>query len=99
MAEDYQVRHRCTWQNNGAQQAMKEAGANNVMLQECMVPHWVRGGKDKAFIIYNDKNGKQQKYTLNVLALGNSIGSGENGVQASLIRVNNFDDLEAKKIY
>jgi len=77
--------------------AMKEAGADNVTMQQCMVPHWVRGGQDKAFIVYNDEKGKQQKYWLNILALGNSIGSGANGVQASLIRVNNFDDLEAKK--
>ena len=77
--------------------AMKDAGADNVLLQECMVPHWVRGGQDKAFIIYKDANGKEQKYWLNVLALGNSVGSGTNGVQASLIRVNNFDELEAKK--
>jgi carboxypeptidase Q len=77
--------------------ALKEAGADNVTMQQCMVPHWVRGGQDKAFIVYNDEKGKQQKYWLNILALGNSIGSGANGVQASLIRVNNFDDLEAKK--
>ncbi|HEY1871082.1 MAG TPA: M20/M25/M40 family metallo-hydrolase, partial [Chitinophagaceae bacterium] len=77
--------------------AMKEAGAENVILQECTVPHWVRGGQDKAFVIYNDENGNQQKYWLNILALGNSVGGGSNGVQAPLIRVNNFDDLETKK--
>jgi hypothetical protein len=27
---------------------MKESGADKAWLQECMVPHWVRGGKDKA---------------------------------------------------
>lgn len=31
--------------------AMKTAGAENAWLQECMVPHWVRGGVDKAFAI------------------------------------------------
>ena len=78
-------------------QALKNAGADNVLLQECMVPHWVRGGKDQAFITYKDATGKEQKYWLNILALGNSVGSGPNGVSAQLIRVNNFDDLEAKK--
>jgi carboxypeptidase Q len=78
-------------------QAMKNAGADNVMFQECMVPHWVRGGQDKAFVTYKDAKGNTQKYTLNVLALGNSVGSGANGVTAPLMRVNNFDDLEAKK--
>src|SRR6201990_458648 len=30
------------------QAAMTEAVADKVWLQECMVPHWVRGGKDSA---------------------------------------------------
>ena len=76
---------------------MKEAGAENVTLQECKVPHWVRGGKDKAFVSFTGKNGKEQTYNLNVLALGNSVGSGAAGVQSTLLRVNNFDDLEKKK--
>src|ERR1700761_7061545 len=28
--------------------ALTDAQAQNVRLQECMVPHWVRGGKDTA---------------------------------------------------
>jgi hypothetical protein len=82
---------------NWGAHVLKEAGADNVILQECMVPHWVRGGKDKAYIIYKDEDGKQQAYNLNVLALGNSVGSGAIGVHAPLIRVNNFDELEARK--
>ena len=78
-------------------EALKDAGAENVILQECMVPHWVRGGTDNAMIIYKDKNDNQQKYSLHILALGNSVGTGANGLQAPLLRVNNFDDLEAKK--
>ena len=76
--------------------ALQAAGADNVILQQCMVPHWIRGGKDKAFVLYKEGN-KQQKYQLNVLALGNSDGSGPNGVTAALMRVNNFDELEARK--
>ncbi len=77
--------------------AMKEAGAQSVTLQECKVPHWVRGGKDEAFVTYKDKNGKEVKYNLSILALGNSVGSGKAGVRAPLIRVNNWAELEAKK--
>jgi len=29
-------------------QALEEAVADKVWMQECMVPHWVRGGKDTA---------------------------------------------------
>jgi len=76
--------------------ALQAAGADNVILQQCMVPHGIRGGKDKAVVLYKE-GGKQQKYQLNVLALGNSDGSGPNGVTAALMRVNDFDELEARK--
>src|SRR4051812_6001391 len=48
---------------------------SNAWLQECMVPHWVRGGKDTATASYK-VNGKTQTLPLHVLALGNSIGTG-----------------------
>ena len=47
---------------------MQESGADKAWLQECMVPHWVRGGKDEAAASY----GKQKKF-LDVIALGNSL--------------------------
>lgn len=61
-------------------------------LQECMVPHWVRGGKDEAAAFTGS-----QKKSLDVIALGNSLGSGKNGVKANVIEIKSFDDLEAKK--
>jgi hypothetical protein len=76
--------------------ALQQAGADKVTLQECMVPHWVRDGKDQASVTYTN-NGKTQSIQLNVLALGNSVGTGVQGVQAPLIRVNNFDELEKRK--
>ncbi len=77
--------------------ALQEAGADNVRLQQCMVPHWVRGGKDKAAVFYKNDKGVQQSIPVNVLALGNSIGSGPKGIKAQVVRVNDFDELEAKK--
>ncbi|HRH47161.1 MAG TPA: M20/M25/M40 family metallo-hydrolase [Panacibacter sp.] len=77
--------------------ALQEAGADKVIMQQCMVPHWVRGGKDMASVSYKSANGKTQTMQLNVLALGNSVGSGVKGVQAPLIRVNSFDELEKRK--
>jgi carboxypeptidase Q len=61
-------------------------------LQQCMVPHWVRGGKDEAIASYAN-----QKKSLDVIALGNSLGSGKNGVNGNVIEVKSFDELEAKK--
>jgi carboxypeptidase Q len=61
-------------------------------LQKCMVPHWVRGGKDEATASYG-----KQKRPLDVLALGNSAGSGKNGVSGNVVEVKDFQELEAKK--
>ena len=69
---------------------MKESGANKVTMQPCMVPHWIRGGEDKARTI----NGNRK---LDVVALGNSMGSGKKGVKAEVLLVNSFDELEKKK--
>ncbi|HRH61404.1 MAG TPA: M20/M25/M40 family metallo-hydrolase, partial [Chitinophagaceae bacterium] len=77
--------------------ALLNAGADAVIMQECMVPHWVRGGKDIAVVIYKDESGKPQTLQLNVLALGNSAGSGAKGVKAPMLRVHSFDELEQVK--
>lgn len=68
---------------------MKESGADKVIMQACTVPHWVRGGQDKAKV----SGGKN----LDVVALGNSMGSGKKGVAAPVLLVNSFDELEKKK--
>lgn len=72
---------------------LEAAGADKTWKQECMVPHWVRGGKDEAWIV----GPGNQKISLDVLALGNSVGTGQKGVQAPVVLVNSFDELEAKK--
>jgi carboxypeptidase Q len=74
-------------------QAMKNANADNAYLQECMVPHWVRGGKDAAVASY----GKKQRKPLDVLALGNSVGTGMRALTAPVVEVKDFNDLERKK--
>lgn len=71
---------------------MKESGAAKTWLQECMVPHWVRGGKDEASAEYKDG-----KKTLDIVALGNSIGTGPKGLKAEVIEVRSFAELEEKK--
>ncbi len=38
-----------------------------------------------------------KKQTLDVVALGNSIGTGKKGVTAEVLLVNSFDELEKKK--
>ncbi|SFW81118.1 PA domain-containing protein [Chitinophaga sancti] len=76
------------------EKALQEAGADTVYLQECMVPHWVRGAKEEARIISRRRDFIPP---LAVLALGNSVGSGPAGITAPVIEIASFDDLEAKK--
>ena len=80
---------------------MQEAGAESAWLQQCMVPHWVRGGKDEATAYYTVSGKAQGKKStaakkLDVLALGNSAGSMK-PLKSEVIEINNFTELEAKK--
>lgn len=79
---------------------MQESGADKAWMQECMVPHWVRGGKDEATAAYDDQSSRKYKpvkQSLDVVALGNSTGSGKDGISAEVVLVNSFDELEKKK--
>lgn len=71
---------------------LEQSGADKVWLQECMVPHWVRGGKDEAHTY-----GSPKDMSLDILALGNSVGTGPKGVKAPVILINSFDELEQRK--
>jgi len=79
------------------EQTLKAMGADKVYTQECMVPHWVRGGKDEALLTYKNEQGKQTKMSLDILALGNSLGAGKKGINAPLILINNYEELEKQK--
>ena len=73
---------------------MQESGADRAWMQECMVPHWTRGGKDEARATVP---GIKKDIILDILALGNSIGSGKDGVSEEVVLINSFDELEKKK--
>jgi carboxypeptidase Q len=81
---------------------MQESGSEKTWLQECMVPHWIRGGKDEAGIISfqpttNGIGKTKIEKKLDVIALGNSMGTGTKGIVDNVVLVNSFDDLEEKK--
>ncbi|MES1160055.1 MAG: M28 family peptidase, partial [Bacteroidota bacterium] len=76
------------------QKALKDAGAEKVWLQECMVPHWVRGGKDSASWV---ADGRGHRTGLDILALGNSLGTGPKGIEAPVILIHSFEELEQRK--
>lgn len=73
---------------------MQESGADKAWMQECMVPHWVRGGRDQAVAILSP--GDKKPRALDVVALGNSVGSMKT-LQAPVIEVKSFEELEQKK--
>lgn len=79
------------------QKALQASGADRVWMQECLVPHWVRGGKDEAMAEFRMGHTSQRTKDLDVIALGNSMGTGPKGIRAQVIEVGSFDELEAKK--
>src|SRR6476620_1920568 len=68
---------------------MKEAGADTVYTQECMVPHWIRGPKEEGSFISDGK-----KYDLHLCALGGSEGTGTKGISAPVIEVRSMRELD-----
>jgi carboxypeptidase Q len=75
---------------------MQESGADKVWMQECLVPHWVRGGEDKAIASFGMGDRIQLK-SLDIIALGNSVGTGLKGLHGEVILINSFDELEKRK--
>lgn len=82
---------------NWGKKALEDAGADEVIMQQCMVPHWVRGGKDRAFVSFVNKAGKTQRVEISVLAIGNAVGTGAKGLKAEIFRVKDYEDLEKNK--
>lgn len=83
-------------------ETMKKSGADNAWMQACMVPQWVRGGKDNARAMFTTpaqgtKNMLPAEKQLDVVALGNSMGTGATGIKAPVMIVNSFAELDARK--
>lgn len=86
------------------QKAFQDAHADKAWLQECMVPHWVRGGKDSASFVVAGGAGSAsagsstaRRTGLDILALGNSVGTGAKGITAPVVLINSFEELEQRK--
>lgn len=71
--------------------AQMEGSGNfdSVYLQEVMVPKWVRGQKEMAYI----QQGKK-KITVPICALGGSVPTPKNGVTAPVVEVHSIKELE-----
>ncbi len=71
------------------QQTMKDVGLDSVWLQEVMVPHWVRGEKEEGAIVTT-----KDRISVNICALGNSVGTPDGGLEAQVIEVKGLEEVE-----
>ncbi len=72
-------------------QMLDTLGLDSVWIQPCYVPHWERGDEEQARIVNSKTMGTVD---LSALALGNSIGTGNNGLTAEVIEVQSLDEVE-----
>jgi len=70
---------------------LEKLGLDEVWLQPVMVPKWVRGAKEYAFI--ESEPGKTT--TVNICALGGSVATPALGIKANVVEIHNFEELEA----
>jgi carboxypeptidase Q len=69
---------------------MMDTMGMNVTLQPCIVPHWVRGNKEQARVVNSKSMGTVE---LDVLALGNSVGTSDYGLTAPVIEVQTLQEV------
>jgi hypothetical protein len=67
--------------------AMKAAGFDEVRLQPCLVPHWVRGSAKLEML-------SPRREAMPLLALGGSVPTPEGGLEAEVVAVRSFAELE-----
>src|SRR5882762_4038302 len=66
----------------------------NVQLQKVMVPHWVRGEESAALVQFpGQAPNTTQKVVL--CALGGSVATPKDGIEAEVLVVKNFDELKS----
>ncbi len=70
---------------------LDKLGLDKVWLQPVMVPKWVRGAKEYAFI----ESDPGKTTTVNICALGGSVATPALGIKANIVEVHNFEELAA----
>ena len=91
-----QIGHRLSGSDNAEKAVqytkaqLETLGLDRVFLQEVMVPKWVRGAKETAYI----KDGKN-KIEVPICALGGSIATPKKGLLAPVIEVHSIKELES----
>ncbi len=70
---------------------MDTFGLDSVWLQPVLVPHWVRGADEQVKMVSKAVG----EHALTAYALGNSPGTGPDGIRAEVIEVKTLDELRA----
>ena len=73
--------------------AMLAAGLENVRLEPCTVPHWERGQPEELVIVAPPELAGER---LSILALGGSVATPEEGLEAEVIEVRDFEELRRR---
>src|SRR5579872_479191 len=68
---------------------MARDGLENVHTEKVMVPHWVRGAESAEIVA-------PTPHPIVMLGLGDSVGTPPDGVQADVVVVHTFEELDAK---
>jgi carboxypeptidase Q len=69
---------------------MEEFGLEQVHLEPCMVPHWIRGNVEEGSILL--AGGK--KIPTALAALGGSVATPKDGITAGVVEVHSFKELD-----
>jgi carboxypeptidase Q len=72
-----------------ATEAMKKDGLENVRTERVMVPRWVRGRESLEMV-------DPPQHAIPMLGLGSSVGTPAEGIEADVLVVRNFDDLDQR---
>ncbi|MBC7188119.1 MAG: peptidase M28 family protein, partial [Calditrichaeota bacterium] len=73
-----------------AERTMQQLGLEEVRLQEVTVPHWERGEKEVAEVVFPKAlKGKR----LGVAALGGSVATPRSGIRAQVIEVQGLEEV------
>src|SRR4249919_2568379 len=68
---------------------MKKDGLENVHTERVMVPRWVRGSESAEIV-------EPARHAMVMLGLGDSVGTGGEAIQAEVLVVHTFDELDAR---
>jgi carboxypeptidase Q len=72
-----------------AKRKMESYGLDRVVLEPAMVPHWTRGDVERA-----TATSKSRSVALKVTALGPSVGTPKEGVEAGVVEVQGLDEVD-----